>query len=79
MTVKSTKVFALMFALLLIGGFSARAQRQTPGLEPRDLQFGTWTDTTGKWQTDFLLYHGAELADGRKESRVHPTSAYLAL
>ena len=72
MIAKPTATFFLTLPMLLLGECDARAQQHSAASGPSDLEFRTWTDSTGKHQTEAAM---VELVDGevhleRKDGRV---------
>ena len=62
MTTKASITFCLTVALVLIAGCIGRAQQPSSTDEREELQFRTWTDATGRYQTEAAMI---EFADGK--------------
>ncbi len=61
MITRPTVTFFLTVPMLLFGGCNAQAQQHSAASEPGDLEFRTWTDSAGKYQTEAAM---VEFADG---------------
>jgi outer membrane protein assembly factor BamB len=61
-TEKPTIAFCFTLALVLAVGCTCRAQRPASTDEREQLQFRTWTDTTGRYQTEAAMI---KFADGK--------------
>ena len=52
---KPTGTFRLTLALFFVGACSAQAEQQPPASERDELQFRTWADSTGTYQTEAAM------------------------